>query len=95
MNLSDAPFEILGRNRLPADFSREGRVALIGEAAEALLRGELPHATARVFLAAALSGWLQSGAGVGDLERRFFRVAARRGSHATAAEIWHQIRSSR
>lgn len=66
------------RSRLPADFSREGRVALLKEAFQALMRGELPPPEARLFLAGGGSAWLAEG---GDLVRDFWRVAAPRGSH--------------
>lgn len=67
-----------GRSRLPGDFSREGRIRLLHEAFDALLRGELPSAEARAFLAGGGLAWLREG---GDLLKDFWRVAAPRGSH--------------
>jgi hypothetical protein len=63
---------------------REGRVRLLGEAAKALLAGRLPEPEARLFLAGGLSAWLEGG---GDLVRDFWKVAAPRGSHRTAAAL--------
>jgi hypothetical protein len=57
---------------------------MIGRSARALLAGELPDAEARLFLASALSQWLESG---GSLEADFLRVH-RRGSHLTPTRIW-------
>jgi hypothetical protein len=67
-----------GRSRLPDDFSREGRVALLKEGFEALMRGELPSLEARLFLAGGGVSWLSEG---GDLARDYWRVSAPRGSH--------------
>lgn len=66
------------RSRLPGDFTREGRVALLTEAFAALMRGELPSLEARMFLAGGGSTWLKEG---GDLLRDYWRVTAPRGSH--------------
>lgn len=74
MALND-PFD---RSRLPADFSREGRVKLLKEAFSALLRGQMPSVEARMFLAGGGAAWLEEG---GDIARDFWRVAAPRGSH--------------
>ena len=74
--------------RLPGDFSREGRVALLGEAFEALMRGEMPTPEARMFLASAGMAWLQRG---GSLERDFLRVVKPK-SHVTAARIWRKLK---
>ena len=76
-----------GRARLPGDFSREGRVALLGEAFSALLGGELPSPEARMFLASAGIAWLQRG---GSLERDFLRVTKPK-SHHTPAHIWRHL----
>jgi hypothetical protein len=55
------PLDPFGRSTLPATLTREAREQLIGQAAVALLRGELPHPAARIFVAGALSAWLQHG----------------------------------
>ncbi len=77
-----------GRSQLPQDFSREGRVALLGEAFEALMRGELPRPEARIFLASAGLAWLARG---GDLQRDFLRVVKPK-SHVTPDRIWRRLK---
>lgn len=84
-----------GRSALPADFSREGRVRLIAEVAEALLAGRLPGAAARLFVGGALQAWLREGGRCGALEREYLRVAAPRSSRHTASELWRRCSSSR
>ena len=76
------------RSRLPQDFSREGRVALLGAAFEALMRGELPSPEARMFLASAGLAWLARG---GDLQRDYLRVVKAQ-SHNTPARIWQRLK---
>lgn len=78
------------RARLPADFSREGRVALLTHAFEALMRGELPSVEARMFLAGGGVSWLREG---GDLVRDYWRVAAPRGSHKRPEVLARQLAS--
>ena len=77
------------RSRLPQDFSREGRVALLGAAFEALMRGEMPSPEARMFLASAGMAWLQRG---GSLERDYLKVVKAK-SHHTPAHIWRKVQS--
>lgn len=77
-----------GRSRLPADFSREGRVRMLGEAAEALLAGRLPDASARLFLAGALQAWLAQGGRCGSLERDYLRVTQRERSRLTPQRLF-------
>jgi hypothetical protein len=74
-----------GRVQLPVGFTREDRIQMVGQAAEALLHGELPAAPARLFVAGALTAWLQRG---GDLERDYFKVSAPAGSHRTPAALY-------
>jgi hypothetical protein len=69
---------------LPATFDRRARVALIHAVADALLRNELPSREAALFVGGALSAWLAAG---GRLEKDFFQVSARRGSHHTPAAL--------
>lgn len=76
------------RSRLPQDFSREGRVALLGQAFEALMRGELPSPEARMFLASAGLAWLARG---GDFQRDYLRVVKAQ-SHNTPARIWRRLK---
>jgi hypothetical protein len=78
------------RSRLPGDFSREGRVRLLGEAFEALARGEMPSQEACTFLASGGCAWLEQG---GDLLGDYWKVKAPAGSHHTAPLLWK--RSSR
>src|SRR2546423_11968060 len=77
--------------RSPASTSREGRIGLIGEAAAALLEKTMPSDEARIFLAAALIAWLESG---GDLAKDFLRVT-RPKSHLTVARVWRRIEEAR
>lgn len=71
--------------RKPAGMTREDRVRLLGEAAEALLAGKLPEPEARAFLAGGLLAWLEQG---GRLTSAFWKVDPVRGSKRTAASIW-------
>lgn len=77
-----------GRSQVPPGFSRADRVALLGEAVEALLAGELPSPAARLFLAGGLSSWFRDG---GDLLRDFWRIKGEQGSTATAPRIWQRL----
>lgn len=77
---------ILGGSRPPLASLREGRIELLGRAAEALLAGRLPEPEARLFLAGALVAWLE---GEGPLEA-VLRVN-RRGSHETPQRIWARL----
>jgi hypothetical protein len=78
---------VLGRSRVPKSTSVEGRVVLIAEAAEALMNDRLPSMESRIFLAGALSSWLQQG---GDLSRDFLQVI-RPKSKRTASKIFQEI----
>jgi hypothetical protein len=71
--------------KAPAGLSRENRIRLLGEAANALIEGKLPEAEARLFLAGGLLAWLRDG---GRLTRDYWRVDPRRGSRRTPASIW-------
>lgn len=66
---------------------REGKIRLLAEAAQALLRNELPTQEQCIFLAGGLMAWLENG---GDLLRKHWRVAGRAGSHRTAPNLWQQ-----
>ena len=69
--------------------TREDRVRLLGEAAHALARNEMPSDAARKFLADGLLNWLEQG---GSLTRDHFRTSGPQGSTATEARIWaHMI----
>jgi len=74
---------ILGGGRVPGALTREGRVALVHEAAAALLDGRAPRPEAAIFLGSALHHWLARG---GSLERDYLRVH-QRGSHLTPQRL--------
>src|SRR5260221_660739 len=76
--------------RPPASLDREGRVRMIGEAAEALIKGELPARDAALFLGGALLAWLTKG---GSLERDYFKIV-RPKSHVTPSVIWQQLQEA-
>lgn len=82
------PADPFGRSALPAGFSREGRVRLIAEAAEALLDGRLPSAPARLFVAGALQAWLREGGRCGALEKDYLRVTQRERSRLTPQRLY-------
>lgn len=84
MSLPHDPF---GRSATPAGFTREDRVKLIAEAAEALLADRLPHPVARFFLGGALAAWLREGGRLGALERDFLRVTGKERSRLTPARL--------
>jgi len=74
---------ILAGSQAPRALDRAGRVALLAEAATALLDGRVPRAEAAVFLGSALHNWLARG---GSLERQYLRVH-QRGSHLTPQRL--------
>lgn len=92
MTWQNDPF---GRTRAPRGLTREGRVALLLEAFEALLAGQLPELEARLFLAGGGLAWLSEGRRVGSLERDFWRVSPEAGCTVTPRDIASAIRSSR
>lgn len=77
----------LGPGRAPAAFDRAGRIKLLGEAARALQRGELPESDAAIFLSGALLSWLELG---GSLERDYLKVIVN-GSHHTPDRVWRAL----
>lgn len=77
----------LGIGAPPASLTREGRVRLIGEVTQALLKGELPSRQARLWVGGALLEWLQRG---GNLERDYFEVTKPK-SHHTPSAIWRAL----
>lgn len=80
-----------GRSRMPRTLTREGRVELVGEVAEALRDGRMPDPEGAMFVGAALLAWLEADGG--DLGRHFLRVCSPRGSRHTPAFIWQRIRN--
>lgn len=91
----DRALDPFARARLPADFSRQDRVRLLAEVAQALLDGREPSRAAALFVGGAVSAWLAQGGRIGALERDFLRVAAPRSSRHTASELWRRECSSR
>ena len=81
-----------GRSAMPAGFSREDRVALLGEAFGAWFRGSQPSDEARLFVAGAALAWLGGGRGAGDLLADFWKVRGRQGSTATPPVLWTALR---
>jgi len=80
-----------GRSALPAGFSREDRVRLLREVADALLAGRPPDRAAALFVGGAFDAWLTHG---GALERDYLGVTPPRGSHRTAAAIHRDERAA-
>lgn len=80
-------------HRTPArhGFDRADRVRLLAEAADALLRGELPSPAARLYLAGAVAAWLEQG---GSLTGQYLRVDAERGSHLTPWALFRRLRGA-
>lgn len=74
--------------RAPGDFTRHGRIALLGDTAIALLSGRMPSDEGRVFLAGALLAWLRNG---GSLERDYFRTTPPQGSKLRADRVWQEL----
>ena len=89
------PLDPFGRSAIPAGFTREDRVRLLAEAAEALLAGRLPDPAARLFLGGALQSWLRDGGRLGALERDHLRVAAPHRSTMTAARLYARCSNGR
>lgn len=73
--------------------AHEARVALVAEAAAALLAGRLPSLEARMHVGGALLAWLRDGTSR-DLAPRFLRVVPPRGSHRSAQRIVRERPSS-
>lgn len=76
-----------GRSALPPTFSREDRVRLLREVADALIAGRAPGRAAALFVGGALDAWLRGGGGLGALERDYLHVTPPRGSHRTPAAV--------
>lgn len=85
---TDAALVAVLRGRAPRKYDRQGRVALIAEAARALLDDKMPSLEAAQFLGGALLAWLERG---GSLERDYLKVAAKAGSHHTPAALWQAL----
>lgn len=87
------PHDPFGRSRLPSDFTREQRVRLLAEVADALLSRRTPSVEAAMFVGGALAAWLESGGGVGSLERDHLRVVPPKGSRLTPTEVLRRARA--
>jgi len=92
--MRDRLLDPFGRTRLPGDFSREGRIALINEVAQALLDGRTPTREGALFVGAALGTWLREGGRCGALERDFLRVAAPPRSTLTAGRMFQRMQAA-
>lgn len=80
-----------GQAQIPATFTREGRIKLLADAADALLAGHQPSPESAMFVGAGLKAWLDGG---GDLPRDYWKVAAKAGSHRTPASVWRELQTS-
>jgi hypothetical protein len=76
-------------SRVPRSLCREGRIEMLGEAAEALLQNRTAPKEAAFFLGSAIQAWLEHG---GDLERTYLKVR-RRGSHRTVQAIYRELQN--
>jgi hypothetical protein len=76
---------------LVADFSRENRVQLLGQFAEAVLAGVEPSKGSMMFVASGLAAWL-SGSG-GNLIRDHWRVAGPQGCTVTESILWRRMKA--
>jgi hypothetical protein len=83
------PLDPFNRSRLPGDFSREGRVQLLGEAFQALMDDKPLSREAALFLGGAGMAWLENG---GDLVRHYLKVCKPK-SHRTPAAIWRELQA--
>ncbi len=81
------PFDPFGRARLPSGFTREHRIRLLREVADALIAGRRAPREAELFVGSALDAWLREGGGIGALERDYLMTTPPRGSRRTPAEI--------
>ncbi|MGA8149255.1 MAG: hypothetical protein WB870_17005 [Gallionellaceae bacterium] len=70
-----------------AAFTREKRIKLLGELAQALLAGEVPSREAALFIGGAIASWLQDG---DSLEKTYLKVTKRH-SHHTPQVIWQML----
>jgi len=77
--------------RVPGDFSREGRVALLAEVFRSLVEGRQPSREAALFVGGGGLSWLSEG---GDLLRDYWQVAAPRSSHHTPSHVWRELNGS-
>lgn len=84
----DALTEFWPCGKKPATFDRAGRVALLGEFAEAALSGKPPSRESLLFVAGAIRAWL---AGGGSLEADYLQVTGKAGSHITPAALWQTL----
>jgi len=80
-----------GRTRLPGDFSREGRIALLDEVFRALVDGRMPSREAALLVGGGGLSWLSQG---GDLLRDYWRISAPAGSHRTPAAVKRELSCS-
>lgn len=85
-----------GRSTMPGSvavegsdsFSREARVAMLGEFFADLMGGRMPRRECVVFAAGGALAWLEEGGRVGDLERLYWKITQCRRSTATPSRVW-------
>lgn len=75
---------------LPRTLSREGRVELLAEVADALLAGRSPDRTAAAWLGSAITAWLLSSKRA-NLVRDYLEVAAPLRSKSTPQAVYRRI----
>jgi hypothetical protein len=85
---------LLAGASLPAEFDREHRVRLIGDAAKALLDGRMPSREAALFLASGLWAWLNESGVPAALVRDYWRIGAPNGSHFTPRLLWASLKGA-
>jgi hypothetical protein len=73
-----------------ADFSRELRVGLLAEFAEATMRGQAPRKEVAMFVASGLAAWLDRG---GSLTRDYWRVAGPQGCTITESILYRRMKA--
>lgn len=73
---------------VPLALTREGRLRLLHEAAEALVAGTRPRREVELYVGSVLRAWLACGRSPFD---RHARVSAPRGSHRTARVVLGEL----
>lgn len=79
---------VLAGARAPAGLTREDRVRMLGEFAEAVLEGREPERAAALFVAGGLRSWLREG---GNLTRDYWRTAGPQGCTVTEAVLLRRL----
>jgi hypothetical protein len=82
------PFD---RSKLPDDLDQAGRVSMFHAVMSALIEGRQPERAAALFIGGGGLSWLTAG---GDLVRDYWKLSARRGSHATPQALMGELSST-